>query len=146
MIVYFDNCAIQRPLDDRTNLRNRIESEAMIMLIELIEKKRITPAVSDVLEYELQQSPDTDRIVFGLKFLSFGKKKYVLNRMIIKLAKSFESEGVKAIDSLHLALASHHNINYLCTCDDKFLRKANKMKHLNVKVLLPTDLLKEIVE
>ena len=39
MLVYFDNCAIQRPLDDKSNFRNRMEAEAMIVLIEMIDIK-----------------------------------------------------------------------------------------------------------
>ena len=41
MKIYLDNCAIQRPLDDKSNLRNRIESEAVMGLIELFEQKKI---------------------------------------------------------------------------------------------------------
>lgn len=49
MKVYLDNCAIQRPLDDKSNLRNRIEAEAVMGLFELIEQQKLELISSEVL-------------------------------------------------------------------------------------------------
>ena len=69
MLIYMDNCAIQRPLDDKSNLKNRIEAEAVMGLFELIEQKKLELVNSDVLLFELNNTPDTERILFGKKVI-----------------------------------------------------------------------------
>ena len=146
MLVYMDNCAIQRPLDDKSNLMNRIEAEAVMGLFELIEKKRFELVNSEVLMYELNNTPDPERIDFGKKVLSLCKTTYPLTEVIVAKAKEFEEKGIKAIDALHLATAVINNVKYLCTCDYKFLKKALKLENIATKVILPTDLIKEVIK
>ena len=52
--------------------------------------------------------------------------------------------GVKPLDALHIALAESGNADYFCTCDDKLLRNAKKVKDLTVKIANPVDLVQEI--
>jgi predicted nucleic acid-binding protein len=52
--------------------------------------------------------------------------------------------GIKPLDALHIALAESGNADYFCTCDDKLLRNAKKVKDLAVKVRNPVDLVQEI--
>jgi hypothetical protein len=46
---------------------------------------------------------------------------------------------------LHLAIATINEIDYLCTCDDRFLKKADELKLLKPKIVLPTRLIGEIL-
>ena len=46
--------------------------------------------------------------------------------------------------AIAIALAESGNADYFCTCDDKLLRNAKKVKDLAVKVLNPVDLVQEI--
>ncbi len=145
MKVYFDNCAIQRSLDDRSNYRNRIEAEAIIVLIEMAEQGELFMVSSDVLLFELKNTPDLDRIAYGMKFLDLSKETFSLTKEIVDLARRFENNGIKSIDALHLAIADFNHIDYLCTCDDRFLKKAAEIKHNNTRVILPTKLIEEIL-
>ena len=52
--------------------------------------------------------------------------------------------GFKPLDALHIALAETGNADYFCTCDDRLLRNARKVKDLMVKVINPVDLVQEI--
>jgi len=55
MRIYFDNCSIQRPFDNKSQLRIRIETEAILSIIELIEEGRfelITSSIEFIEEYE----------------------------------------------------------------------------------------------
>ena len=146
MRIYLDNCAIQRPLDDKSNLRNRVEAEAIMGLFELIEQDKLDLVSSEVLIFELNNTPDPERVDFGNKVLSMSKETIRLTDKIIKKAVEFERAGIKPIDALHLSVAVVNNIMYLCTCDDKFLNKALKLKDISIKVLLPTELIKEVVK
>jgi predicted nucleic acid-binding protein len=63
---------------------------------------------------------------------------------IEKLADTFVEAGVKPIDAPHLALASTAKADYFCTCDDKLLKKAKKLKDLETKVVSPLQLIAEV--
>ena len=56
-LIYFDNCALQRPLDDRTQLRVRLEAEAIESLLEAIEFGDLALLTSDILVTESQAAP-----------------------------------------------------------------------------------------
>jgi predicted nucleic acid-binding protein len=146
MTVYFDNCAIQRPMDDRSNFRIRIEAEAMIALMELVENDELRMVSSVVLDFEINNTPDPERVEFGVNFTRLSKSNLKLTNEVINRAKVFENYGVKPIDALHLSLAVVNEIEYLCTCDDRFLRRANEIINIATKVILPTDLVKEILK
>jgi predicted nucleic acid-binding protein len=144
MLVYFDNCAIQQPLDDKSNFRIRLEAEAMIVLIEMIENGSLKMVASDVLIFEINNTPDPERVNFSLKFLSLGISNLSLTNHIIDIAKQYEKQGIKPIDALHLAMATENNVDYLCTCDDRFLKRAGEIININTRIILPTDLVMEV--
>ncbi len=144
MLVYFDNCAIQRPMDDKTDFRIRVEAEAMLSLLELTENGYLKIVSSVALLYELNKTPDPERIEYGMHVLALSKKTLPLTKSVVDTAKLFEKKNIKPIDALHLAFSVLNEIDYLCTCDDRFLRRANEIKKIKTKVILPTDLIREI--
>ena len=93
-------------------------------------------ATSTVAEFELMNTPDPERISFGLKVISLHSERITLSDKIIKRAKEFEKMNIKAIDALHLAIADVKKIDFLCTCDDRFCKKAKKIKNLNTTIVL----------
>ena len=141
-----DNCAIQRPLDDKSNLRNRVEAEAVMGLFALFEQQKLELVNSEVLLFELNNTPDEERIYFGKKVLSLCQEIIPLTNVVREKAIEYESAGIQPIDALHLAIAVVNKIEYLCTCDDKFLKNARKLKNIGIKIILPTDLIKEVVK
>lgn len=99
---------------------------------------------SEALLYEGEQSSLPVRK--GHTSAVLAKAKSVLN--VTGKEKSRAAEimkvGIKPLDALHIALAESGNADYFCTCDDKLLRNAKKVKDLAVKVLNPVDLVQEI--
>ncbi len=144
MLVYFDNCAIQRPIDDKTDFRVRVEAEAMLSLLELTENGYVEIVSSVALLYELNKTPDPERIEYGMHVLSLSKKTLPLTKSVVDKAKLFEKMNIKPIDALHLAFSVLNEIDYLCTCDDRFIRRAKEIKKVITKAILPTDLIREI--
>lgn len=61
MRIYFDNCCLQRPLDDKSQLRIRLESEAILAILDLCEKGTVAIISSEVLEIELSRTPHPQR-------------------------------------------------------------------------------------
>jgi predicted nucleic acid-binding protein len=52
--------------------------------------------------------------------------------------------GIKPLDALHLALAETGEANFFCSCDDRLLHNAEKVRDLLVKVVDPITLIQEI--
>lgn len=144
MEIYLDNCALQRPLDDFSYIRIRLEAEAVVEILELVEAGDIDLLNSTVLEYELHKCADSERVEYGTRVLSLAKRKTTLSERVVSEAKKFEGKGVKAIDALHLAAAEVSEADYLCTCDDNFLKKAQQLSQIEVCVISPTDFVEEI--
>ena len=65
MIIYLDTCAVQRPLDELSQLQVRAEAEIILALIAAIEAGGIRLASSDVLRFEIENNPVPARRNFG---------------------------------------------------------------------------------
>ena len=69
MKIYFDTCSIQRPLDDKSNIRVLAESEAILNIIAFLENGVIEIVSSDILLYEMDFIKNTNRYMFMNNFL-----------------------------------------------------------------------------
>lgn len=69
MKIYLDNCCIQRPLDDRTQLRIAVEGEIILNILSLIEAGQIRLLSSEISLYEAEKISNTFRREFTLKVL-----------------------------------------------------------------------------
>jgi len=144
MKVYLDTCSIQRPLDDKTQIRIILESNAVLGIIDLCNAGQIELISSDVLLYEIKRNPKTMRREFGLDVLSTAHKIIYLDEAIEQQAKLFEKVGIKPLDALHLASAEKAGANYFCTCDDRFLKKAKHIANLKSQAVTPLELIQEL--
>lgn len=57
MRIYLDNCALNRPFDDQSHIRIRLESEAKLYLQEKIKNREIEFIWSYILDVENNQNP-----------------------------------------------------------------------------------------
>lgn len=144
MKIYLDNCSIQRPLDDKNQLRILIESETVLGILSSVESEQIERISSEVLIFEAGRITDIFRKEHTLRTLSRAKEVIMLDDEIEKRAEEFVRIGIKPIDALHLAAAEKIKADYLCTCDDKFLKKTKKINGIGTNVVSILELLKEI--
>jgi len=144
MKIYLDCCCLQRPYDDRSQPRIAVEAEAVLIVLALCESDDLELISSDALLLEINQIPDQIRKEDALAILNLAKNTIELTSEIETLAREFESYGIKTLDSLHLAFASFSRVDFFCTCDDKFMKKAKCLENLNTKVVSPTELVMEL--
>jgi len=97
-----------------------------------------------LLLFEIGRIPDQDSKENALAILKIAKEAVELSQAIETLARRLEASGLKPLDALHLAFASASKVDYFCTCDDKFLKKAKSFDRLNTKVVSPTELVMEL--
>ena len=144
MRIYLDCCSLQRPFDDKSQPRIAVEAEAVLVILSLCETDHLTLISSDALLFEIGRTPDQNRKEDALAILKIAKESIELSQEIETLARNFEASGLKPLDALHLAFASVSKVDYFCTCDDKFLKKAKSFERLNTKVVFPIELVMEL--
>ncbi len=139
-LVYLDNCAIQRPLDDRTQLRVRIEAEAIEAVLREVERGGVGLLHSDVLLAESRAAIDPIRHDFAAEILARCTASVRLTPQVEACAGPFRDAGMKALDALHLASAVIGGADFLCTTDDRFLARARASDPARVRVVTPFEL------
>lgn len=144
MKIYFDSCSFQRPLDDQTQLRIRLESEAVLGILKLWEVQEIELIGSEVLHFEASKIPNPERKAYILEILYRLAPTIELNEEIENRANFFTQSGVKPIDALHLACAEFSEADYFCTCDDRFLKNAQKIDPINIEIVSPLVLIEKM--
>ena len=72
MLIYLDLCSIQRPLDDQTQLRIRVETAAVLGILALSRSGQVQLLSSDALLYETVQNPYADRQAQALGVLDIA--------------------------------------------------------------------------
>src|SRR5689334_19529927 len=71
--IYLDNCVLNRPFDDQSQERIRLETEATILLLARLERKEWTWLGSQALELEIDKMANTEqqsRLKHMIEFVS----------------------------------------------------------------------------
>lgn len=146
MKIYLDSCAIQRPLDTYSHTRIVLEAGAVLGILALYAAGKLELVSSEALEYETEQNPWPLRKEHAKAVLAKAPSVTTIDETVEARARILTELGVKPLDALHLALAEASRVDYFCTCDDRLLRKAQQTPGLQVKVVSPVDLIKELEE
>ncbi len=144
MKIYLDNCAIQRPFDDKRQLRIAVEAEAILGILQLIESGKIDLLSSDILTYEVEKTPNMNRRDAAVEVLNFASKRIEMNETVQKNASNFVDLGIDPLDALHIASAVQASADYFCTCDDKLLKNSTALRNLNIKIVPPVESVTEL--
>ena len=146
MRLYLDNCCLQRPLDDQTHPRIRVETGAVFAILAAIQSGDHQLISSVALEYEIGRIPGDDRRAEVLSVLTLATERLEISDDVEAAALVIEQSGISAMDALHLALASDAKADYFCTCDDALFRKAQALANLNCKVITLLGLVPEVTK
>ncbi len=142
MKMYLDNCCFNRPFDDQSQLRIKLEAEAKLKIQEEVRAKRLQLVQSYILDYENNKNPFLER-----KNQISGWKKYTTediqeNSEIIETANLLNQKGLRKMDALHVACAIHSQCDYFLTTDDKVLNKSDIVQE--IKIIDPFGFIKEV--
>lgn len=144
--VYLDNCCLQRHLDDQTQPRIKVETEALFAVLAMVRANELVLLNSEALNLEISRIRDAARRMESLAILSLASENLQINDDVQDLARRFQQQGLQPMDAIHLALASVAQADYFCTCDDKLLRKAQVLSDLGCKVTNLLNLIMEITK
>ena len=132
MKIYLDNCLFNRPFDEQSHIRIRIETEAKLAIQEEIRRGTYQLIWSYILDYENSKNPFRERQEQIIKWKKYAITDIEENTDIIKTALLLNSKGLQKMDSLHIACAIFAKADYFLTTDDKVIKKANVITDLEI--------------
>jgi predicted nucleic acid-binding protein len=143
--IYLDACCLNRPFDDQTQDRIRLETEAILLIMNHLYRKEFKWIGSDVLNFEIDQISDLGHRN-RVKLLFMYIHQYIrIEQTEVDRAKYLESLGFGSFDALHIVCAESGEADIFLTTDDKLLKKAKRFsRKLHVKIINPLMWLKEI--
>ncbi len=144
--LYLDACCLNRPFDDQSQDRIRLESEAVLLILLRLQHHEDWVWVSGgVVQYEVDETPDSERRRRVRALVSFADVESDVTDDVTKRSVELQSLGFKAVDALHLACAEASRSDVLLTTDDRFLRTARRSAgQIHVRVENPIDWLREV--
>ena len=120
--IYMDCCCFNRPYDDQSNIRIRLETEA-----------------------KLKDPGRGSRGPFDLgieKWRECAQADVEEDGEVLRIARMIGEAGIKKIDSLHVACAIRARADYFLTTDDGILLKARLVP--GIKIDDPFGFIKEV--
>lgn len=100
MRIYLDCCCLQRPRDNQTQPRIRIETEAVLVILASVQNGDMTLLGSEALEYELSRIPDEERRNEAISLLSLATEHLMIAKGMERMADSLGTNGIAAMDSV----------------------------------------------
>jgi predicted nucleic acid-binding protein len=139
--LYLDMNIYNRPFDDQFQVRIRLETMAINVVLKMIKGKKFALIWSFMLEYENSLNPYED-VKMEIDMVSALSLEYVgIVKDILKEAKKFESKGVSARDAIHIACAIKGKADYFLTCDDRLIKRTGIVKD-GITIMNPIDFIR----
>jgi predicted nucleic acid-binding protein len=125
--VYLDVCSLCRPFDDQSQMRIRLETDAVQLILSHVRAGTLELVVSPVHEAEIAAIGDiAERTHVQLLLQRTG------NRITLDLpqarvrAEALVQQGFGPADAAHLACAEQAGAAFV-TCDDRLLRQCRRV-------------------
>lgn len=122
MRIYLDNCCFNRPYDDQSQIRIRIESEAKLFIQAKILAGEIELAWSYILDFENSANLFPERRWSIAQWKAMAVVDVIESSSILEHAQQFESQGLRGKDALHIACALETGCECFLTTDDHVIR------------------------
>jgi hypothetical protein len=145
MKIYLDSCCLNRPYDDLSDETVRLESEAVLAIIDRCENGGEWEFWgSDVLLDEISSIPHPGRRQRVMLLYRSSVGCVGLTDAIVARAKELAKFNIKPYDALHLASAEAGGADIFLTTDRKLVKVA-KRADVKIKVENPLVWLTEVL-
>jgi predicted nucleic acid-binding protein len=132
MRLYLDRCCFNRPYDDQTQTRIRLETEAKILLQEKIKRSECDLVWSSTLDFENANNPYAEHRLAIQQWRPLACTIVMADSAIIATAHELASRGLGRYDALHVASAMAGGADLFVTTDDRLLKKMSPSEILKV--------------
>jgi predicted nucleic acid-binding protein len=138
---------LNRPLDDQSQPRIRLEADAVEVVLQLCSAGTHTWVTSPAMEFEASRNPDRARHAIITDVLRCAGETAAISRECEDLAGVLASQGLGAMDALHVAAAHCARCDVYLTTDDRLVRAVRRAGAVVApRVVNPVTWLLEITE
>ncbi|MFW6307886.1 MAG: hypothetical protein ACOC08_04520 [Campylobacterales bacterium] len=139
--VYLDNCCFNRPFDDQSHVKIRLETEAKLEVQARILLHKLELAWSYILDFENMANPYNERCETIQEWRKHAKIDIDESGTVLKKAHELSTLGLKNKDSLHVACAIEAKCDFFLTTDRKIINKSYLIQEISV--CTPIDLIEK---
>ncbi len=132
MRIYLDICCFNRPFDDQSQLRIKLEAEAKMAIQEDIRSGKHELVWSYIMDYENQKNPFQERREQIAKWRIYAVEDVEESDAVLATAKMVGQTGIKRMDSLHVACAVKGAADCFLTTDEGILKRANLITAIKI--------------
>jgi hypothetical protein len=93
MRVYLDVCCLNRPLDDQSQERIRLEAEAVTLFVKLAADKQHEWITSEAVDDELGRAPSEERRLAVAALLRHATEQLQISQIAWELARDYVAKG-----------------------------------------------------
>ena len=138
MKIYLDTCYLNRPFDDQTQDRIRLEAEAILLILDHFETGKWQWVSSEVVDFEIERIPDRERRHRVATLSAFAREVLTMELAEVERAQQLQELGFHSFDAMHLACAENGGADLFLTTDDGLCRLAGRLlDSLQVRVENP---------
>ena len=126
--VYLDVCALCRPFDDQAQMRIRLETEAVQLILSHVRSGDLTLVVSPVHDVEINAiDVSIERGHLSSMLNEVGSRVAFDLHRARRRAEQLTEEGLGPADAAHLAFAEMAAASFV-TCDDRLIRQCRRIQ------------------
>ena len=124
--LYLDVCCLNRPFDDWSQERIRLEGEMVLSIMERVKAKQWQLISSEAIEAELAKMMNFEKLQNVQRLLNLASASIVIDSGIDQRSHELEGLGFGLYDSFHIACAEIGGVDVLLTTDDRLLKRATR--------------------
>lgn len=126
--VYLDVCALGRPLDDQSQMRIRLEADAVHLILSYVTTGDVSLVVSPAHLIEIRANPNPPaRDLLLLTLNQVGAFPAFRLNHVRERAEELVQRGLGPADAAHLAFAEAAEADFV-TCDDRLIRQCGRVQ------------------
>ena len=137
--IYLDNCCYNRPFDNQTQMKIRLETEAKLYIQASVRDGKHWLCWSFMLDYENDKNPHREKRNIIAPWKDVAVDFCPPSETILSTGKHIMKLGVKNEDALHIACAIEKNCDFFITTDMKLANKIIK----EIRITNPIDFIRE---
>ena len=139
MRIYLDLCCFNRPYDDQSQARIRLETEAKLVLQQKVRDGQCQLVWSAILDYENEKSPYPEHRKAIAQWRQLAEPHIRADEAVVDKARNLQTQGLTSFDALHVASAIRAGAELFVSTDDRLIRKLRAQR--DIKAVLPGDAL-----
>jgi predicted nucleic acid-binding protein len=145
--VYLDVCCLNRPFDDWTQERVRLEGDSVLTILERVRMGEWQLISSEAIAVELEKMRNLEKKTSILSLLALATQMQEINSTVEERSQQLEEFGFGLFDSFHLACAEAAGADIFLSTDDRLLKTARRYaSQLKVAISNPVVWLIQVLQ